>query len=372
MLIEVLGSIETVKGLVAEGAMQRRWEKHNAQLATLGLKSRLLSFAIINSTQIIQQIATIAVVTSGVYLIIGGNLTVGGLIACTILTGRSLGPMTQVAGIITRFHHSKSAFSAIDKVMQLPVERPADKNFLSRNNIGSEIEFANVGFKYESQKVSALENISFRIEEGEKIAILGRTGSGKSTIQKLIMGFYNATEGSILLGNTDINQIDPQEIRKNISFVPQEVSLFSGTIRQNITLGSPLKKDEDMIIASEIASVSDFIKKHPMGFDLDVGERGSNLSGGQRQGIGIARALFSGGETLIFDEPTASMDNTSEKIFVENFLPFIKNKTLILITHKASMLSLVDRIIVLDKGKLVTDGPKVKVLEMLSKNPRPN
>ena len=372
MLIEVLGSIETVKGLVAEGAMQQRWEKHNAQLATLGLRSRLLSFAIINSTQIIQQIATIAVVTSGVYLIIAGNLSVGGLIACTILTGRSLGPMTQVAGIITRFHHSKSAFSAIDKVMQLPVERPADKNFLSRNNIGSEIEFASVGFKYESQKVSALENISLKIEEGEKVAILGRTGSGKSTIQRLILGFYNATEGSILLGNTDINQIDPQEIRKNISFVPQEVSLFSGTIRQNITLGSPLKKDEDMIIASEIASVSDFIKKHPMGFDLDVGERGSNLSGGQRQGIGIARALFSGGETLIFDEPTASMDNTSEKIFIENFLPFIKNKTLILITHKASMLSLVDRIIVLDKGKLVTDGPKDKVLEMLLKNPSPN
>ena len=186
------------------------------------------------------------------------------------------------------------------------------------------------------------------------------------------MGFYNATEGSILLGNTDINQIDPQDIRKNISFVPQEVSLFSGTIRQNITLGSPLKKDEDMLLASEIAGVSDFINKHPMGFDLDVGERGSRLSGGQRQGIGIARALFSGGETLIFDEPTASMDNTSEKIFIENFLPFIKNKTLILITHKASMLALADRIIVLDKGKLVTDGPKDKVLEMLLKNPRPN
>ena len=370
MLIEVLGSIETVKGLVAEGSMQQRWEKHNAQLARLGLRSRLLSFAIINSTQMIQQIATIAVVTSGVYLIIAGDLTVGGLIACTILTGRSLGPMTQVAGIITRFHHSKSAFSAIDKVMQLPVERPANKNFLSRNNIGSAIEFARVGFKYEGQQVSALESVSFKIEEGERVAILGRTGSGKSTIQRLIMGFYNATEGSILLGNTDINQIDPQDIRKNISFVPQEVSLFSGTIRQNITIGSPLKKDEDMLIASEIAGVSDFINKHPMGFDLDVGERGANLSGGQRQGIGIARALFSGGETLIFDEPTASMDNTSEKNFVKNLLPFIKEKTLILITHKASMLELADRIIILDRGKLVTDGPKGKVLEMLSETPR--
>ena len=372
MLIEVLGSIETVKGLVAEGSMQQRWEKHNAQLARLGLRSRLLSFAIINSTQMIQQIATIAVVTSGVYLIIAGDLTVGGLIACTILTGRSLGPMTQVAGIITRFHHSKSAFSAIDKVMQLPVERPANKNFLSRNNIGSAIEFARVGFKYEGQQVSALESVSFKIEEGERVAILGRTGSGKSTIQRLIMGFYNATEGSILLGNTDINQIDPQDIRKNISFVPQEVSLFSGTIRQNITIGSPLKKDEDMLIAAEIAGVSDFINKHPMGFDLDVGERGANLSGGQRQGIGIARALFSGGETLIFDEPTASMDNTSEKNFVKNLLPFIKEKTLILITHKASMLELADRIIILDRGKLVTDGPKGKVLEMLSETPHPD
>ena len=366
MLIEVLSSIETVKGMTAEGAMQQRWEKHNALLAKLGLKSRLLSFAIVNSTQMIQQIATIAVVTSGVYLIMAGDLTVGGLIACTILTGRSLGPMNQVAGIITRFHHSKSAFSAIDRVMQLPTERPKNKNFLKRSNLSSDIEFVNVGFSYPHQQISALKEVSFKINEGEKVAILGQTGSGKSTIQRLIMGFYNATEGSILLGNTDINQLDPQDIREKIGYVPQEVSLFSGTIRQNINLGSQLKKDEEILMAAEIAGVSKFINKHPMGFDLDVGERGTNLSGGQRQGLGIARAILSGGKTLIFDEPTASMDNSSEKLFIEKFVPFIRDRTLVLITHKASMLSLVDRIIVLDRGELLTDGPKKRVLEMLS------
>ena len=182
------------------------------------------------------------------------------------------------------------------------------------------------------------------------------------------MGFYNATEGSILLGNTDINQLDPQDIREKIGYVPQEVSLFSGTIRQNINLGAHLKKDEDTLAAAEIAGVNNFINKHPMGFDLDVGERGANLSGGQRQGLGVARAILNGGNTLIFDEPTASMDNSSEKLFIEKFLPFIEDKTLILITHKASMLALVDRILVLDKGKLLTDGPKRRVLEMLSQD----
>lgn len=368
MLIEVLSSIETVKGMTAEGAMQQRWEKHNALLAKLGLRSRLLSFAIINLTQMIQQIAVIAVVTSGVYLIMAGNLTVGGLIACTILTGRSLGPMNQVAGIMTRFHHSKSAFSAIDRVMRLPTERPPNKNFLKRSSLSSDIEFVKVGFSYPNQQISALKEVSFKIKEGEKVAILGQTGSGKSTIQKLIMGFYNATKGSILLGNTDINQLDPQGIREKIGYVPQEVSLFSGTIRQNINLGSRLKKDEDTLAAADIAGVSNFINKHPMGFDLDVGERGSNLSGGQRQGLGIARAILNGSKTLIFDEPTASMDNSSEKLFIEKFVPYIKDRTLILITHKASMLSLVDRIIVLDKGELLTDGPKQGVLEMLSRD----
>jgi len=369
MLIEVLSSIETVKGLGAEGTMQQRWEKHNVRLAKLGLRSRLLSFGIINATQLIQQITTISIVTLGVYAIIAGDLTVGGLIACTILTGRSLAPMNQVAGIITRFHHSKSAFSAIDRVMQLPVERPANKNFLKRKNLGSEIEFANVGFSYEGQQTPALQNVSFKIQKGEKIAILGRTGSGKSTIQRLLMGFYNPGEGSILLGNTDLNQIDPQDIRRNISYVPQEISFFSGTIKQNLVLGARMKKDEDILRASEIAGISDFINRHPMGFDLNVGERGSNLSGGQRQALGIARAILNGGDILIFDEPTASMDNTSEKKFRKNFSDYIPDKTLILVTHKASMLSLVDRILVLDKGKLVTNGPKEKVLDMLSRKP---
>ena len=234
--------------------------------------------------------------------------------------------MNQVAGIMTRFHHSKSAFSAIDRVMQLPTERPPNKNFLKRSSLSSDIEFVNVGFSYPNQQISALKEVSFKIKEGEKVAILGQTGSGKSTIQKLIMGFYNATEGSILLGNTDINQLDPQDIREKIGYVPQEVSLFSGTIRQNINLGAHLKKDEDTLAAAEIAGVNNFINKHPMGFDLDVGERGANLSGGQRQGLGVARAILNGGNTLIFDEPTASMDNSSEKLFIEKFLPYIKTR----------------------------------------------
>ncbi|MDA0979067.1 MAG: type I secretion system permease/ATPase [Proteobacteria bacterium] len=368
MLIEVLGSLDTVKGIRAEGVMQKRWETFNARLAKMGLKSRVLSLSMMNLAQLVQQMSTVAIVAVGVYAIIDGNLSIGGLIACTILTGRCLAPMGQVASILTRYHHSMAAYRSIDRIMHLPVERPANRRFLHRPDIRGDIEFRNVSFSYRDQQVPALDGVSFRISAGERVAVIGRTGSGKTTLQKLVLNYYEPGGGSILISGTDIKQLDPTDLRRNISYVPQEISLFSGTIRENIVMGNPLASDQSIIEAARIAGILDFLNTHPSGFDLNVGERGSQLSGGQRQGVAIARAIISQAPILLLDEPTASMDNTTESQFKREFESYLADRTLLLVTHKASMLSLVNRLIVLNEGKVLADGPRDEVLNALAGN----
>ena len=366
MLIETLTALDTVKGVRGEGVMQRRWEVFNAQLARLGLRSRFLSLSAINSAQVVTQLGTVAVVILGVYAIIDARLSVGGLIACTILTGRCLAPMAQVASILTRYHHSIAAFHAIDRVMNLSVERPEGKKFLHRPSIAGDIEFRSVSFSYPDQTIAAINGLSFKISAGEKVAILGKTGSGKSTLQRLVMQFYEPSDGSILVNGTDIKQIDPNDLRASISYVPQETILFNGSVRDNIVLGAPLSTDEEVLNAANLSGISDYLNQHPEGYDLAVGERGHNLSGGQRQGIAISRALLNHGNVILLDEPTNAMDNATELAFIQRLKSHIADKTLLLVTHKQSMLSLVDRLLVLNDGQLVADGPREEVLKLLA------
>lgn len=364
MLIEALSTLDTIKGARAEGVMQKKWEEFNARLAKLSLRTRILSMGTINLTQFVQQISTVAVIIVGVYLIMDGQLSVGGLIACTILTGRCLAPMGQVASILTRYHHSIAAFSSINSIMNLPVERPVNKHFLHRRNLEPSIIFNDVTFAYPDQKVAALKDITFTIKPGEKVAIIGKMGSGKSTLQRLIMNFYQPSEGNVLVSGTDIAQLDPTDLRRNISYVPQDIGLLNGTIRENIVMSSPQAGDEEVLQAAKISGLLDFVNNHPEGFDLQVGERGSNLSGGQRQAIALARAFIVDCPLLLLDEPTNAMDSTAESE-LKNYLNTLQHKTLILITHKSSMLSLADRLIVLNKGQIVADGPRDEVLQSL-------
>jgi len=366
MLIEALTALDAIKASRAEGVMQRKWEEFNARLAKLGLRSRLLSLGTVNFAQAIQQVSTVAMVVAGVYQIMAGELSVGGLIACTILTGRCLAPMAQVASILSRYHHSVAAYGAIDRIMSLPRERPDGHKFLHRPELGGRIEFRQVTFAYPGQQVPALKEVSFRIAEGEKVAVIGRMGSGKTTLQKLIMNFYQPTAGSILVAGTDINQIDPTDLRRNISYVPQDVMLFGGTIRENIVIGAPLADDGTVLEAAELAGLAEFVNQHPQGFDLPIGERGNNLSGGQRQAVAIARALVTGAPLLLLDEPTNSMDSTTENAFKARFKDYVADRTLLLVTHKTSMLTLVDRLLVMNEGQLVADGPKEEVLRTLA------
>ena len=366
ILIESLTGLETIKAIGAEGPMQNRWEQIIGHLGKLSLKARLLSAANVNTATFLQQIASIAVVVIGVYLISDKQLTVGALVACTMLTGRALAPLSQVAGLLTRYHHARAALDGINRMMALPVEREPGKSFVRRPSFRGAVEFKDVSFSYPAQPVAALQNISFRIEAGERVGIIGRIGSGKTTIEKLIMGLYQSSSGSVWVDGVDLQQIDPADLRKNIAYVSQDAILFYGTLRDNIAFGAPYVDDQAMLNAAEIAGVTEFANRHPLGFDMPVGERGEGLSGGQRQTVAMARALLLDPPLLLLDEPSNSLDNRSEENLKTKLSQQLEGKTLILVTHRASMLSLVNRLIVVDGGRVVADGPKEQVLEALS------
>jgi ATP-binding cassette subfamily C protein LapB len=364
-LIETLTGLETIKSLGAESPLQRKWEQTAGSISKYSQRAKLLSSAAVNLTSFVQQMTTIAVVVYGVYKISENEISMGALIASTILAGRALAPMGQLAGILTRFHHSKAALSSLNNMMNLPVERPSGREFLHREKFQGGIEFKQVSFRYPEQAIDALSDISFKIKPGEKVAIIGRIGSGKSSIEKLILGLYEPAEGAVLLDETDLRQIDPIDLRRSVGYVPQDVMLFYGSVRDNIALGAPFADDAAVLRAAEIAGVTEFINRHPSGFDMPVGERGEGLSGGQRQSIAVARALLLDPPVLVLDEPTNSMDNSSEERFKTKLGEIIKDKSLILVTHRASLLSLVDRVLVMDQGNLVADGPREQILAAL-------
>lgn len=364
-LIETLTGLETIKSLGAESPLQRKWEQTAGSISKYSQRAKLLSAAAVNLTTFIQQMTTIAVVVYGVYKISENEISMGALIASTILAGRALAPMGQLAAILTRFHHSKAALASLNNMMNLPVERPNGREFLHRETFKGGVEFKQVSFRYPEQAIDALTEVSFKLVPGEKTAIIGRIGSGKSSIEKLILGLYEPEDGAVLLDDTDLRQIDPIDLRRAIGYVPQDVMLFYGSVRDNIALGAPYADDAAVLRAAEIAGVTEFINRHPAGFDMPVGERGEGLSGGQRQSIAVARALLLDPPVLVLDEPTNAMDNSSEERFKTRLSETIQDKTMILVTHRASLLSLVDRVMVMDQGKLVADGPREQILAAL-------
>ncbi len=364
-LVEGLVGFETVKALGAEAPIQRKWEKSAALLARVGAQLRLLSSSASNSSAFVQQAINMFIIILGVYLIGERALSMGGLIACTMLASRAMAPVGQVAGLLVQYHTAATALTSLNEMMKREVERPDDANFITRGSIKGAIEFKDVSFNYPGQKNASLRNVSLRIQPGEKVAILGRIGSGKTTLEKLILGLYRPTSGAVLVDGIDQRQLDPAELRRHIGYVQQDVMLFYGTLRENITLGAPLADDADVLKAATIGGISDLVNTHPQGFDMLVGERGESLSGGQRQGVAIARAVIHDPSILLLDEPTASMDHSSEEDIKARLREFMPGKTVILVSHRTSLLDLVDRIVVMDAGRIVADGPKDQVVQAL-------
>ncbi|MGH6917726.1 MAG: type I secretion system permease/ATPase, partial [Geminicoccaceae bacterium] len=366
VLVESISGLETIKSIGAEGRTQRHWERYVGVTAGSAMRARLLASLGVNFSALAQNLVTVGVVIFGVYRIADGEMTVGALVACTIITSRAMAPLAQVAGILTRYHQARAAFDALDQVMALPNERPADARFLHRPVVRGAVAFQNVTFRYPGEKQAALEQLSFAIGPGERVGLIGRIGSGKTTVEKLVLGLYEPDQGAVLLDGTDLRQIDPADLRRHVGCVLQDVFLFRGTIRDNIALGAPFADDRAVLRAAEIAGVENFVARHPQGFDLDVGERGERLSGGQRQAVAVARALLLDPPILVLDEPTSAMDNDAENRLKQRLGEILPGKTLLLVTHRASLLSLVERLIVLDGGRLLADGPKDEVLEALA------
>ncbi|MDP1531462.1 type I secretion system permease/ATPase [Rhodoferax sp.] len=364
-LIEGLVGFETIKALAAEAPIQRKWEKSAALLARVGAQLRLLSSTASNTSAFVQQFINLTIIIIGVYLISERELTMGGLIACTMLASRAMAPVGQVAGLLVQYHTAATALTSLNEMMAREVERPADTTFISRGRLKGEVEFRDVSFSYPGQTTPSLRNLSFKLKPGEKVAILGRIGSGKTTLEKLILGLYQPTEGAVLVDGIDLRQLDPAELRRQIGYVQQDVMLFYGSLRENITLGAPLADDADIVKAAEIGGILSLVNQHPKGFDMLVGERGESLSGGQRQGVAIARAVINDPPIMLLDEPTSSMDFSSEDDIKRRLTEFSKDKTVILISHRTSLLDLADRIIVMDGGRIMADGPKEQVITAL-------
>lgn len=364
-LVESLVGLEAIKALGAEGVMQRKWESSATFLARASAQLRLLSASTINGTQWTQQLVSVAVVVVGVYLIADGQLTLGGLIASTMLASRAMAPIGQIAGLLTQYHNAATALESLDGILQQPVERPEGSNFVSRQHFQGEIEFKEVDFHYPGQDMAALRHVSLKIRAGERVGILGRVGSGKTTLEKLILGLYQPTAGAVLVDGIDLRQLDPAQLRRSIGYVPQDVTLFYGSLRDNLTIAAPGADDAALLRAAQIGGIIDFVNSHPKGFDMAVGERGESLSGGQRQAVAIARAVINDPPILLMDEPTGSMDHSSEEEIKQRLRSHAAGKTLIVITHRTSLLDLVDRIIVIDAGRIVADGPKAQVVEAL-------
>ena len=367
ILVEGVAGLETIKMLGAEGQIQRAWEEAVSYISKWGNKSRMISSSVQDVAYFMQNFMVVAVVVVGVYMITAGKLTSGGLVALVILSRQIVAPMAQVTNLATRYHHAREALKTLDEIMKLPVERPAGKTFLPRKRFDGVIGIKNLTFSYPGQTTSVLNNITLDIAAGEKVGIIGPVGSGKTTLGKLMLGLYEPTSGMVTMDGTDIRQIDPAELRHFLGYVPQDIVLFKGTVRDNITMGVRDIDDQSVLQAAEIAGVSEFVKKHPSGFDMEVEEFERGLSGGQRQSVAMARAILLDPPVLVLDEPTSNMDNRSEIRLKSYLAKAVTEKTVVLITHRASLLDMVNRLIVIDNGTIIADGPKEFVLEAMRK-----
>lgn len=370
VLVETLTSLDTVKAFCAQVRQGQRWADAVTQSAKSAVRVRQLSDLIPLLCGFLSQLAVAAVVVAGVYQIMQQQLSLGGLIASVLLTGRALASATQLINLLNIGHQARQAHRALQALTQLPVEKPMDRHWLTPTDIRGDIEIRHLGFGYSSASgvnQPLLHDINLHIRPGEKVALIGRIGSGKSTLLKLIKGALRPTSGQITLDSIGLDHIDPDHLRQVFAWVPQDIALIRGTLRDNVSLKHPAATDAEILDVLAAAGLAEFVATHPMGLDMPVGEQGRGLSGGQRQGIAIARALLHQPSVFLFDELTSAMDNQSEQWVLEQIRQRAADKTLILCTHRTALLALVERVIVLDHGRIVADGPKAEVLEALKR-----
>lgn len=356
ILVETLTGLETIKTLGAGAQMRRRWQDAVTHQSQVGLKSRLLAQLAANVAGMSQQFVQVAVVTVGALLVQKGQLGFGAIIACTILAGRAIAPMAQITQLLTRMNQTVTSYRNLARVMEQEREHKPGEVFMARPEFKGQIEFRNVTFSYPGATQPTLRDVSFVIRPGERVAILGRVGSGKTTVSKLLLGLYRPDSGAVLIDGVDVRQIDPADLRNAVGVVLQDVWLLGGTVKQNIALGGHFPNDAEILHAAQVAGVEDFVRQHPEGYGLRLGERGEGLSGGQRQAVAVARALLGRPSIVVFDEATSAMDMAAEAQLLQRLQQELQGRTFITITHKSSMLQLVNKIIVIEQGRVSMQG----------------
>lgn len=365
VMVELLSNLHTVKSVRGITILRNRWFQGVINQGSAQRRSRFTSQLATYFTQLGQQASQVGIIVYGVFLIASGNLTMGQLIACVILSGRTLAPLGQITSLLGRLNQAIVAYSGLSKVMNITTEEEVRTGHVRREKLNGGISLKNVSLTYEGQNEPSLNGCSFTVKPGEKVAILGRIGSGKSSLLSLMAGINSASAGAVLLDDADIRNLHPEDVRKNVSVVLQNPILFSGTVRENLLMGAPDASDEELVAAAELAGAGQFIGMLPNGFDFILSERGQELSAGMRQSLAIARAMIGNPNIILMDEPTSSMDATTENQLVQNLNEALRGKTAIFVTHRGPLVSIADRILIVDSGRIVMDGPRDEVLEKL-------
>ena len=372
LLVEIVGGLETLKSCMAESRMQKLWESVVGFSAQSNSEARKYNNLAVTTSMLITQLVTVAMIVWGVYRISEGLMTMGALIGCNILVGRTMAPLLQMASLLTRLQNSHVTLKALDMLMMLPSENQVEKTCMDFGMLRPSFTMENVSFAYPNQERLALDRVSLRIEPGERVGIIGPMGSGKSTLSKLLIGLYQPRDGAVKFGDVDIRQIPSTDLRGRVGVLPQDVVLFYGSIRDNIALGDPTINDHLILRAAALAGVTDFLRNNPSGFAAQVGEQGKALSGGQRQAVALARALVRDPEVLLLDEPTSNMDTDSELMLQKRLFSVMQGRTVVLVTHRLSMLRIVERLIVMENGQIKMDGPRDAVLQSLRDHSKQN
>ena len=365
LLIEAIDGVESVKAASAEWKLEDRWRELTETITATDLKSKLLTTFSTSSTQSIQQLSYVGIIATGAYAIVNGDLTMGGLIACSIISGRALTPLAQMPNMIAQWKHAKIALDVLDGIMAMPSER-AHQRLVVPDSCRGELKVNQVGFAYEENAPQvAIEKLSFK--PGDRVAILGSVGSGKSTLIKILSGLYQPQQGGVFLDDMDMSLVASEFVREQIGYLPQEVRLFNGTLRDNLVLGLPTLSDSQILKAAALTGLDQAIQNHPSGLEINISEGGKGLSGGQRQLVGLTRLLLARPKIMLLDEPTASMDTRLEEFVMRHlFEQLPDDSVIVLATHKAGVLKHVNRIVVMDSGKVSLDGPKQEVLDFLA------
>jgi ATP-binding cassette, subfamily C, bacterial LapB len=369
LLVETISTIETVKSLRAEANLLRRWQELSKHAANTSEQIKAIASSTSNITQFVQQLVTVVIVLAGAYAFAAGDISMGAIIASVMLSGRAVAPLGQIAMTLSRLRQAMMSLRILNKIMEQEEDRPSTVGFVNRVVTSANISFQNVCFTYPGSDQQVLNGLTFAVRQGERIGIIGRIGSGKTTIGRLMGGLYPPGSGRILLDGIDIRQYHPAEVRSAVAVAGQSADLFSGTVKENLLFARPNATDEELLAVARMTGIDSFVASHPRGFDMPVGERGSQLSGGQKQAMTIARLLLAKPKIVFLDEPSGAMDLASERLLIENLKKsFESNVTVIISTHRYSMLELIDRLIVVDQGRVVADGPKKQVIEALQRN----